>query len=462
MSNSLNQTCNRETVLLLEKVEDLLHTHLPNPDFPIAEEVRQLVRWLEQSRSELKAKNRTLLRAIRRLEASQPVLPRNRRENALQNERNLLRTLLDHLLDYVYVKDTQSRFVAANMAVARIMGAKTPDELLGKTDQDFYPNPLASQYLADEEEVLRTGKPLINKDEPHVDPAGNARVVLTTKVPLRDAQGQIVGLVGVSRDITERTRAEEELRRAREQLLEHQARLREQVEKELAKAKAQLVCQSRLAVLGQISASIMRDLEESVALMRDAAFRLKFHLPEDQPHVADYMAVIDRGIDASKRMLANLAELARGRQPQKQQVDLGEAVREVAERLALGKNVRLRIELETLPFVVAADPVQFGQVLENMMTNARQAIQDQGQIRISARHEGAMDAVIIEDDGPGIPAEHREHLFEPLFSTDPQAAGLGLTICRQIVERHGGSMALLADRGPGAAFLIRLPRETLS
>ena len=396
------------------------------------------------------------------IEACRDITHRKRTEETLQQERNLLRTLLDHLPDYIYVKDTESRFLAANLAVAQIMGAAAPEDLLGKTDRDFYPQELAAEYSADERELLHSGQPLVNKDEPHVDPAGNRRTVLTTKVPFRDSQGKIVGLVGISRDITERTRAEEELRQAQQQLLEHQSHLREQVEAELAKAREQLVRQSRLAVIGQISGSIMRDLEQSVFLMRDAAFRLKRHLPKDQPHMAQYMAVIDRGIDASKRMLANLAELASGREPQKQPIDLGEAVREVFERLELGGKVHLKLELEPQPFFIAADPVQFRQVLENVIANSRQAMPEGGQIRVAARHEGDVDAVVIEDDGPGVLPEHRDFLFEPMFTTKPLAAGLGLTICRQIVERHGGSMELLANNGPGAAFHIRLPRATPS
>ena len=282
--------------------------------------------------------------------------------------------------------------------------------------------------------------------------------MLTTKVPFRDSQGKIVGLVGISRDITERTRAEEELRLAKEQLLEHQLRLREQVEAELAKAREQLVRQSRLAVIGQMSASIVHDLDRWAALMRDAALHLKLQLPHGQPHLAHYMAVIDRGIDASKLMITNLAESAHDQQPMKQQLDLGEAAQEVFDRLELSGKVHVGLELQPQPFVIAADPAQFRLVLNNLLANAQQAIGESGRIRVIARRDGDADAIIIADDGPGVPPQDREQLFEPLFTTTPNAAGLGLTICRQIVERHGGSIELLATAGPGAAFQIRLPR----
>jgi PAS domain S-box-containing protein len=145
------------------------------------------------------------------------ITERRRAEEALEAERNLLRTLIDNLPDCVYIKDAESRFVAANLATARVMGAATPTELMGKTDADFYPAELAAAYRADEEAIVRSGQPLVDKDEPHVV-RGEPRTILTTKVPLKDRQGHVTGLVGISRDITARTRAEQALREALQRL----------------------------------------------------------------------------------------------------------------------------------------------------------------------------------------------------------------------------------------------------
>jgi len=136
---------------------------------------------------------------------------RKRMEGAIEKERNLLRTLIDHLPDGIYVKDLQHRFVAANEAVARLMGAVL-DELVGKTDEAFYPPSQAAEYHRDEEQVLRAGQPLVDKLELHSDPGGLPRTVLTRKLPLRDGQGTVVGLVGISRDVTERRQALSALR----------------------------------------------------------------------------------------------------------------------------------------------------------------------------------------------------------------------------------------------------------
>lgn len=131
----------------------------------------------------------------------------------LQNaEHNLLRTLIDNMPDFFYVKDTEGRFLLNNAAHIRLTGAKTPDEILHRTDFDFFPHALASRYAADEQRIMATGEPLINHEEPVVHQATGEQIwALSTKVPLRDDTGRIVGLVGMSRDITSRKDAEEAL-----------------------------------------------------------------------------------------------------------------------------------------------------------------------------------------------------------------------------------------------------------
>jgi PAS domain S-box-containing protein len=148
------------------------------------------------------------------------ITERKRAEAALAQERNLLHTLFDHLPDSVWIKDTESRFVMGNLGVTRHVGAATPEEIIGKSDFDFFPKDLAEQYYADEQQVVRSGQPLLNKEEIVEDQTTGKRLWnLVTKVPLRNAAGNIVGLVGIGRDITARKRAEEKLR-------ESEARLR--------------------------------------------------------------------------------------------------------------------------------------------------------------------------------------------------------------------------------------------
>jgi len=147
------------------------------------------------------------------------ITDRKQAEQALAEERNLLRTLIDNLPDYIYAKDMKGRFLLANTALARLMNVETPHELVGRNDFDFYPPDLAKQYYADEQAIIDSGQPLINHEEPNFDrQTGMEAWTATTKVPLRDTRGQVIGLVGVSHDITERKLAEQELQESRHRL----------------------------------------------------------------------------------------------------------------------------------------------------------------------------------------------------------------------------------------------------
>ena len=138
------------------------------------------------------------------------ITERKTTEEALARERNLLRTLMDNLPDHIFVKDSASRFVMANAATLHSLGASSLEEVIGKTDFDYLRHELAEQYFRDEQAVCQTGRPLVNREELLIDPSGHQKWLLTTKLPLRDSSGTVFGLVGMSHDITERKRMEEQ------------------------------------------------------------------------------------------------------------------------------------------------------------------------------------------------------------------------------------------------------------
>ncbi len=135
-------------------------------------------------------------------------------EDALRAQHDLLRTMIDNMPDYIYVKDDESRFVVANRALAELVGAKNPEDLLGKADFDYFPRELATAFYSDERGILQSGQPLVNQEEMSMDAEGNARWTATSKVPLRNRQGETIGIIGIGRDITVRKQAEEALRQS--------------------------------------------------------------------------------------------------------------------------------------------------------------------------------------------------------------------------------------------------------
>lgn len=144
------------------------------------------------------------------------VADRKRAEAELAQERNLLRTLIDHLPDRIFFKDTESRYLLDNKAHRELIGVASISELVGKTAFDFYPAHIAARMQAEDQAIVRSGEPLIDKEERVIQHDGDtSHWSLTSKIPLKNEQGQVVGLIGVSRDITERKRAEETLAQER-------------------------------------------------------------------------------------------------------------------------------------------------------------------------------------------------------------------------------------------------------
>jgi PAS domain S-box-containing protein len=146
------------------------------------------------------------------------ITERKQAEQALAQERDLLRTLMDNLPDSIYFKDRESRFTRINQALATAFGLSDPTQAIGKTDFDFFTAEHAQQAYNDEQEVIATGKPITAKEEKETWPDGRVTWASTTKMPFRDAGGAIVGTFGVSREITRRMQMEERLREISDRL----------------------------------------------------------------------------------------------------------------------------------------------------------------------------------------------------------------------------------------------------
>jgi PAS domain S-box-containing protein len=170
----------------------------------------------DKSKAELNQELEKMRQQLAELQKSEA--EHKRLEQSLREERDLLRTLINTLPDYIFAKDTDSRFMFNNNAHLRVLRAATQDEVLGKTDFDIFPQELAAQYYADEQATIQSDQSLIDQEEPYLDEAGHRRWLSTTKAPLKDSDGKIVGLVGMSRDITRRKQAEESLGSSVEQM----------------------------------------------------------------------------------------------------------------------------------------------------------------------------------------------------------------------------------------------------
>jgi len=389
------------------------------------------------------------------------ITERKRAEEAMRKSREFLQTVIDAIPDPTMVVDLNHRVLLANRAARRLTPGKDPvgdamccHQVSHRRDTPCDPTTDSCPLR----EVVARKAP-VTLEHTHYDAQGQERFVEVSAAPVFDEAGEVIQVVESSRDITDRWQAEEAARKAQAELLDERQHEKEHAEAELAQMRDRLVRATRLAAIGQVSASIAHDLRNPLGTVRNAAYYLGRRLPKDQPEVAEYLGIINQEVAAADRIITNLLAVARAKEPIKHPVDLGQTIREALAGTKQAEAVRLRMSLAPEPFTVRADPDQLRQVFRSLVANAVEATGSGGEIVVEAARDADGDSIVLRDTGPGVAQEVRESLFEPLVTTKAKGIGLGLTICRQIIEHHGGSIELIDEDKPGAAFRIRLPRQ---
>ncbi|MEO2016198.1 MAG: ATP-binding protein [Fuerstiella sp.] len=244
------------------------------------------------------------------------------------------------------------------------------------------------------------------------------------------------------------------------ELRDRQRRETELAENKLDQLRRKLVRQTRLATIGQMTASIAHEIRNPLGAVRNAAYFIKRYIHVDNPKLPQHLEIIDQEVEVVDHVIRDMLEMARSTEPIKESFDLSEVVQKIFNQNGKNNSVYHQLHASSDPFMIHADQGQIRQVLQNLIVNANQALNDGGEISVELDQNGNDAIIAVRDTGPGVSDEHRDQLFEPLFTTKAKGTGLGLTICRQLIERHGGSIELQANAGAGASFLIRLPQHS--
>lgn len=265
------------------------------------------------------------------------------------------------------------------------------------------------------------------------------------------------GLLGRSiRYAIGRKQAEEVLRRDKE-TLEAMVAART---KELLSAQKELENARRLSDIGTLAATVAHELRNPLAAITMAAFNIKRKAAD--PLLDRHFRNIDKKICESNQIINNLLFYSRLKPPQYELIDLKSLLEEcvnTARTLSCGKN-HVAIELHAPKrLAVEADSLQMREVCSNILGNACDAVAAVrgGRISVRAEQKGSSVAVRFEDTGPGIPAELAPKIFEPFFTTKAKGTGLGLFVCKQILDLHGGAITVGAAQGGGTAVTVTLP-----
>jgi PAS domain S-box-containing protein len=385
----------------------------------------------------------------------QDISERKRVEKSLAEERNLLRTLIDNLPDLIYVKDAESRFLLANNSMVRSLALKTQDELVGKMDFDFHPLEMAEQYYTDEQAIIESGQPLINREEPVLDQkTGTTHWLLSTKVPFRDSQGNIAGLVSINRDITEQKRAEAELLSAHNELKEKNVQLHE-----------------LNANKDKFFSIISHDLRSPFNTLLGFAQLLSEHIERYSLDEIKYnIGRIRTSAESLQALLENLltwSRIQRGvMEYEPEIIDLREVIDDNIDLFtskAEQKQIVLTCSVQE-KMLTYADYNMVNTVIRNLISNALKFTKTGDTIDISAQEQEPHIEIVISDTGTGITQEDLPKLFriDVQYTRNGTAGekgtGLGLSLCKDLVEKNGGEIWVESEVGKGTTFRFTLPK----
>jgi PAS domain S-box-containing protein len=406
------------------------------------------------------------------------VTARKRAEVGLVQERHLLNTLLDNAPDSIYFKDLQSRFLRINKALAERLGLSDPAQANGRTDADFFTAEHAQQALRDEQEVIRTGCPIVNKEERETWPDGRVTWVWTTKMPLRDREGRIIGTFGISRDVTERKQAEKDLQDAR--------RAAEAANRAKGQFLANVSHEIRTPMNGILGMT-------ELALQTDLTPEQREYLEMVQSSAHALLTLINDLLDFSK---IEAGKLELNAVPFSLRDLLGDTLRPLGLRAAeQGLELACHIAPQ-VPDALIGDPGRLRQILVNLVGNAIK-FTERGEVIVhvnvprgpqsggrgpqparSAREELAAPTsdptlalrasapsplplvlhFTVRDTGIGIPADKQQVIFEAFEQVDGSltrrhgGTGLGLAIVSQLVSLMGGRIWVESQVGRGSRF----------
>ncbi|HTV54504.1 MAG TPA: response regulator [Terriglobia bacterium] len=381
---------------------------------------------------------------LRVIGAMMDVSAQKQAEAALARERNLMRTLIDAVPDIVYAKDREGCFLLANASLAQVMGAKHSEELLGRTDFDYYPKEMAQGFFSEDQDVMNFGSPLVNQEECRPTPEGAPAWILTTKVPLRGPDGTVIGLVGLGRDITSRVQAQEEIRKARE--------------------AAETASRAKSEFLANMSHEIRTPMN-GVLGMTDLLLETEL-----TPEQFDYASLVKSSAGSLLTVINDILDFSKieaGRlELEAIDFNLRTSIASILKTLALRaqqKGLELTSEVRPdVPENVIGDPGRLRQVIINLIGNAIK-FTEQGEVGLNVSVESRTpDAVLVHfavhDTGIGIAPEKTDAIFDAFSQADGSTTrkfggtGLGLTISRRLVELMGGSIWVESRVGQGSTF----------
>jgi PAS domain S-box-containing protein len=373
-------------------------------------------------------------------------------EQAQREQAALIRTINDNTTELIFMKDREGRFTYANAATMRVIG--NVDLAEGTHDSTMFEVPEEYSTVSENDRRVMDEGVVIAAEEIFTGRDGVRRTFASTKSPLRNQAGEIIGVIAVARDVTDAIAAREELQRA---LNEAQT------------AGAALRAADRRK--DEFLATLAHELRNPLAPLRNMIEVLKRR--GNEAMVEQAVAMMDRQLDQLARLVDDLLDVSRINSDKielrRTHVELTSLIRQSVEDfrpLAESKSHELSTDLSSEPLLLNADPVRLEQIFGNLLNNAAKYTNAGGRIEVKAWRENGDAVVSITDTGVGIPPEQLCSIFELFSQVDSTlervqgGLGIGLTLVKRLTEMHGGSVTARSDGlGRGSTFVVRLPME---
>ncbi len=381
-----------------------------------------------------------------RARADRLIGERRRAAEALRRSDALLRAVVEGVPDAVFLKDQRGRYLMINAAGAGMLG-RSVAEVVGRSDRELLGPEAARQLAEDDARVMAGGEPLSFEDQLTI--AGATRTFHSMKAPYRDHDGRVVGVIGTARDITERKRAEEELRAAKE--------------------AAEAADRAKSRFLAMLSHELRTPLTPVLATVSYVET-----LPDLPAELREEIAAIRRNVEMEARLIDDLLDLTRISRGeirlQREPVDAHAVLRaalEVCQPDVEAQGLDLTLSLRAREHHVWADPGRLQQVFWNLIKNAVKFTPPDGWVTLrSSNREAGRLTIEVSDTGVGVEPDFLPRVFDALEQTERSGSrrygglGLGLTIARSLVDLHGGTLTA-ASEGPGRGSQFTLELETV-
>jgi PAS domain S-box-containing protein len=384
-------------------------------------------------------------------------------EEALRKSEQRLNAFFAEAPAGLALYDGEGRFIRVNDTIARIVGFPA-EAHIGKRPSEIMPPALAQEIEAANRRVMETGNRLVNIETSTPVPTARNEVrhYVYSRFPISSPEGERFGVGAVTVDITERKRAEQELARLNTEL---EQRVDERTVA-LRAAQEELLRNERLAALGQLTAIVSHELRNPLGAIRTSMYVVEKESESRNERLLQSIARINRNITRCDRIIDELLDYTRVRDLDVQNIPIDDWLASLLDEQPVPEGARIQRKFGTGGIVVAADADRLRRAVVNVYDNAFQAMAglDRGsgpqrKLRLTIRTRVRNDRVelIFTDNGPGIPEDMIERIFEPLFSTKSFGIGLGLPVVRQIMEQHGGGVEVDGKRSDGTGFTLWLP-----